>query len=65
MISCSQSRCWAGALSLSIFFKLSQDFKSRRAGVELIKLLSRLNVCCSDKPRYDRENAVVAIRRDD
>lgn len=30
----------------------------------MTKLLSRLNICCSDKQRYDRENRIVHGTKD-
>lgn len=47
------------------YFRSSQDFESHGVGVEPMKRLLRLDVCCSGKQRYGRENAVVANRRDD
>lgn len=47
------------------YFRLSQFLKSRGVGVEAMVLLSRFNICCSDKQRYDPETNVICSTKDD
>ncbi|CAM9747415.1 unnamed protein product [Sphacelaria rigidula] len=46
------------------YLQLSQALKSHGAGEKITRLLSALNICMSDKQRWDHEN-VVATRKDE